>query len=57
MDVYLLEGKILNDSELTRRMLEMKVTRAEALKSLSPQECVALRERVTGVVPFRGRPQ
>jgi len=60
MDVYVLAGKIINDSELTEKARELcpgsmlrEGIRVKALSAMRPDERIALRERVTGVVPFR----
>ena len=60
LDVYLTAGKILNDEPLRQRataFLNGSVlppgSRVDAIKQMSPSERLALRERVTGIVPFR----
>jgi len=53
MEVYELAGKIINDSALTAASIGQGISRIQALKEMSSDERVALRERVTGVVPFR----
>jgi hypothetical protein len=54
MDVYMVSGKIINDSALTAASIGQGISRVQALKAMSSAERVALRERVTGVVPFPG---
>jgi hypothetical protein len=62
MDVYQIAGKILSDTLLTERALQFREgaisgegARERALAAMTPEERLALRERVTGVVPFRDR--
>jgi hypothetical protein len=56
MEVYLLEGKIIHDPELTKRALKFlaggtlsKDARNRAIREMSPAERTALRDRVLGV--------
>lgn len=54
LEVYELCGKIINDSALTEASIGQGISRVQAMKEMSPEERVALRERVTGVVQFPG---
>lgn len=56
MDVYLLEGKIVHDPELTKRALKFlegsilpKDARTRAIREMSPAERIVLRDRILGV--------
>lgn len=56
MDVYLLEGKIIHDPELTMLALKFlegsilpKDARTRAIREMSPAERTGLRDRVLGV--------
>ena len=60
IDVYHLSGKIIEDSLLTSKARELSPgavlqpgVREQVLVAMTPEERAALRERVTGVVPFR----
>jgi hypothetical protein len=55
-DVYLIEGKILRDEELTKRALKFlesgilpKGARERAIREMTPAERIALRDRILGV--------
>lgn len=55
-DVYLLEGKIIHDAELTKRALKFlegttlpKGARERAIREMTPAERTALRDRILGV--------
>jgi len=59
-EVYLLEGKIIHDSELTRGALKFleggilpKDARTRAIREMTPAERTALRDRVLGVHVMR----
>jgi len=60
LDVYQLSGKIINDALLTGKVRQMfpgaalpAGAREKVLSAMSPEERAALRDRVTGVLPFR----
>jgi hypothetical protein len=60
LDVYLTAGKIINDEPLRLRAMAFrngsvlpKGSRVDAIKEMTPDERRALRERVTGIVPFK----
>jgi hypothetical protein len=55
-DVYLLEGKIIRDPELTKRALKFlegtilpNGARERAIREMTPAERIALRDRILGV--------
>lgn len=55
-DVYILEGKIIRDPELTKRAEKFiehgvmpKGARQRAIREMTPAERIALRDRVLGV--------
>lgn len=56
LDVYLLEGKIIHDPELTKRALKFlegnilpKNARIRAIREMTAAERIALRDRIMGV--------
>lgn len=56
MDVYLLQGKIIHDPELTKQALKFlegsilpQDARTRAIREMSPAERIALRDRILGV--------
>jgi hypothetical protein len=60
MEAYVLHGRLLIDSVLTEKAQEFRIgavlpgyARLRAIEKMSPKELVALRERVTNVLPFR----
>lgn len=55
MDAYLLEGALLNDEMFRQRRLKLGLSLGvdKILDALSAAELQGLRERVTGVLPFR----
>jgi hypothetical protein len=59
LEIYELTGKLINDSKLTERALAYLQgsvlpmdAHDRALRAMTPQERLELRERVTGVIPF-----
>ena len=63
MEAYILHGRLLVDSVLTEKAKEFLIgavlpgnARLRALEKMSPKELIGLRERVTGVLPFRSAP-
>ena len=55
-EVYEIAGRAINDKELSILAGPGSGSRARAVRAMSPADRLRLRERVTGVVPFR-RPQ
>lgn len=60
LDVYLTAGKIINDEPLRLRALAFlngsvlpAGSRVDAIKKMTPQERLALRESASGVVTFK----
>ncbi len=51
MDAHLCFGSLIRDEELRPKRFELGMI--AAIESLTPAELQSLRERVTGVVPFR----
>lgn len=55
MDAYQLEGFLLRDEMFRHRRLKLGISLPlyQALEALAQAEILALRERVTGVLPFK----
>jgi hypothetical protein len=53
MDVYLVAGNIIRDQQLTDIERRFDFDLRGAIKTLTADERLALRERATGVVPFK----
>ena len=53
MECYLLHGVLLRDPLLVSHRLKFGLNLDKILAALTKDEIVALRERVTGVVPFK----
>ena len=55
MDAYLLYGFLLRDEFFRKRRLKIGLALPfhKVLKTLSPEELAALRDRALGVMPFR----